>query len=118
MMEMLKTVSNVKQFHDVVLTSSQPVMVNFYAEWSDDSRELEATFLKLADEYRGRVHFVKVDVDKSIDLMRQYAIQKMPTVMLFLAGEADKIWEAELHRSAYVAKLDCVLQTHPGRSRA
>lgn len=74
-------------FNDEVLLSSGPVLVDFWAEWCQPCRVLGPTIDALADEYAGQAKIGKVDVDANKKLAQQYAVQSIPTVLLFVNGE-------------------------------
>jgi len=64
-----------------------PVLVDFYAPWCGPCRGLAPILDTLAQEFAGRVKFVKVNVDEAGDLASQYQITGVPTLMLFQGGE-------------------------------
>ncbi len=83
---------NVKEFTDSnfqteVLNSSEPVLVDFWAEWCMPCRALAPTIDKLASEFAGKVKVGKVDTDSNRDISIKYGINAIPTVILFKDGE-------------------------------
>jgi thioredoxin 1 len=83
---------NVKEFNDQnfeaeVLKSSQPVLVDFWAEWCMPCRMLAPTIEKLAESYAGKVKVGKVDTDSNRDTAMKYGISAIPTVILFKNGQ-------------------------------
>lgn len=73
------------QFDQQVVRSELPVVVDFYAPWCGPCRMLVPFLEALADEYAGRVRFVKVNVDEEPHLAAQAEIRGVPT-LLFVAG--------------------------------
>lgn len=83
---------NVKEFTDgnfetEVLNSSEPVLVDFWAEWCMPCRALAPTIEKLAKDYVGKVKVGKVDTDSNRDVSIKYGINAIPTVILFKDGQ-------------------------------
>ena len=86
---------NVKEFTDQnfdseVLKSSQPVLVDFWAEWCMPCRMLTPTIEKLARDYAGKVKVGKLDTDANRDVAIKYSISAIPTVILFKDGQVAK----------------------------
>ncbi len=83
---------NIKEFTDSnfdeeVLKSSEPVLVDFWAEWCMPCRALAPTIDKLANDYVGKVKVGKVDTDSNRDVSIKYGINAIPTVILFKDGQ-------------------------------
>jgi thioredoxin 1 len=83
---------NIKEFTDQnfeeeVLKSSQPVLVDFWAEWCMPCRMLTPTIEKLATSYAGKVKVGKLDTDANRDTAMKYGISAIPTVILFKDGQ-------------------------------
>lgn len=74
-------------FQSEVLDSSQPVLVDFTAVWCQPCKMLEPVVKQLAQDWQGRVKVVKLDADQNPNLMVQYGVMGIPTLMLFKGGE-------------------------------
>lgn len=66
------------------------VVVDFYADWCGPCKQLKPTFTQLAQSYKGRVKFAKVNIDHSRSIAKRYNIKKIPTVLLFKEGKEVK----------------------------
>lgn len=75
-----------REFDQEVLRSSQPVLVDFYADWCGPCKMLAPQLEKLAEEYQGEVKLLKVNVDREQGLAARYGIMSIPTLILFKGG--------------------------------
>jgi thioredoxin 1 len=78
---------NENEFQHEVLDSSMPVLVDFWAEWCGPCKMLSPVVDEIANQYEGKVRVVKVDADANQQIMQQYGILSIPTLMLFKGGE-------------------------------
>ncbi|NLL66908.1 MAG: thioredoxin [Clostridiaceae bacterium] len=81
-------VLNIKSdnFEELVLKSSIPVLVDFWANWCGPCRAISPTIEELADEYAGRFKIGKVNVDEENTLVSNYGIMSIPTMIAFKDG--------------------------------
>ncbi len=88
-------------FDEMVFTSDIPVLVDFYADWCGPCRDLAPTINMLADDYKGKVLFLKVDVDAQPKISDEYGVRVLPTVMLFNKGQLAKSWTGNQKASKF-----------------
>jgi len=73
-------------FDEIVLQAKTPVLVDFWAEWCGPCRMVAPVVEELAEEYEGRISFVKLDVDQNPKTASKYGIMSIPTLLLFKNG--------------------------------
>jgi len=74
-------------FDQMVLQADKPVLVDLWAEWCRPCLMVAPILDELADEYDGRINFVKVDVDQNPKTASRYGIMSIPTLLVFKNGE-------------------------------
>src|SRR5262249_16348279 len=74
-------------FEQEVLQSSEPVFVDFFAEWCGPCKAMAPALEQVATEMQGKVKVVKLDVDQNPAVTQQYRIQSMPTLRTFKTGQ-------------------------------
>ena len=83
----MKEITSTQQFEQEVINSSNPVFVDFWAEWCGPCRAVSPTVEELSTEYQGKLDFVKVNVDQNSDLAQKYNVFSIPTLAIFKDGE-------------------------------
>lgn len=77
---------NQQQFQTEVTQSKIPVVVDFYATWCPPCRALVPILDRLANEFDGRIKFVKVNSDEEHSLASEYNVTALPTLVLIEDG--------------------------------
>jgi thioredoxin len=97
-------------FNAEVIDSSQPVLVDFWAEWCHPCHIVEPHVKAIADENKGTLKVVKLNIDENPEIPRRYRVLSIPTLLLFVDGvEKERIIGAEpkqrilSHISQYLA---------------
>lgn len=93
------------EFDSVVLESSVPVLVDFWAAWCGPCRRVAPEVDAVAEELGEKVKVVKVDVDSEGELAARYGIQAIPALFIFKAGSVVEQLTTERTRQAISAKL-------------
>ena len=77
-------------FADTVLTSTTPVLVDFWAAWCGPCRMVAPVLDEIAKEKAGSLTVAKVDVDANPGTARDYHVVSIPTLILFKNGQPVK----------------------------
>jgi len=79
--------SNDPWFKQAVLSSHQPVVVKFGAEWCGPCRSMDAAIDSLEPQYASRARFLKINVDQRPELFASYRSGSgIPQIMVFKDG--------------------------------
>ena len=92
-------------FDDQVLKAENPVLLEFGATWCVPCRQLEPELVKLDGEWAGKVRLAKLDVDESPSLTMKYGVMSVPTLILFVKGEAKQRLTGFLTRQRIAEKM-------------
>jgi thioredoxin 1 len=74
-------------FESTVLTSKQPVLVDFWAEWCGPCKMIAPVLDEAASTYSGKLQITKMNVDENRDIPAKFGIRGIPTLMLFKDGQ-------------------------------
>lgn len=74
-------------FAQEVLQSDSPVLVDFTAVWCSPCKLLNPIVEQLAGEWQGKVKVVKLDIDDNPNIVMDYMVMGVPTLILFKNGQ-------------------------------
>ena len=74
-------------FADDVTNSSEPVLLDFWAEWCGPCKMIAPILDDIAKEYAGKVKVAKINIDENQQTPAQFGVRGIPTLMLFKDGQ-------------------------------
>jgi len=92
-----------------LVNAGKPMVLDFWAEWCGPCRMVSPIIDELATEYEGKVTIGKMDVDNNNDVVAQFGIRNIPTILFFKDGKLVDKQVGAAQKSAFVAKIDALL---------
>jgi len=80
-------------FQNDVLGSTEPVLVDFWAEWCGPCKAIGPALEEISAELGDKIKIAKLNIDENPMTPTQYGVRGIPTLLIFKGGEvvAEKI---------------------------
>ncbi len=92
-----------------LVNSGKPMVLDFWAEWCGPCRMVAPIIDELATEYEGRVTIGKMDVDNNNDVVAQFGVRNIPTVLFFKDGQVVDKQVGAAPKATFVEKISKLL---------
>jgi len=89
MSENVSTLSDAT-FDEEIAGSTEPVLVDFWAEWCGPCKMIAPVLDEIAEENPGKIKIAKLNVDDNPDIARRFDVMSIPTMIVFKDGQPDK----------------------------
>ncbi|WP_058553554.1 thioredoxin TrxA [Thiohalocapsa sp. ML1] len=93
-------------FEEQVLQSSEPVLVDYWADWCAPCKMIAPLLDEIANDYAGKLKIAKIDIDKNRGVTERYKVRGIPTLMLFKGGEPEATKVGAVSKSQLTIFLD------------
>ena len=93
-------------FEADVLQSTQPVLVDYWAEWCGPCKMIAPILDEMATTYTGKLQITKMNVDENREIPGKFGIRGIPTLMLFKDGKLAATKVGALSKSQMAAFID------------
>ncbi len=106
------------QFDAQVLQSSEPVLVDFWAEWCGPCKMIAPILDELAGSYAGKLKIAKVNIDHNQKTPRNYNVRGIPTLMIFKDGKVQATQIGAVGKKQLTQLIDNAISAPNGAARA
>jgi thioredoxin 1 len=109
MIPMKPTAVSDSTFETVVLKASEPILVDFWAEWCGPCKMIAPFLEELAADKVGKLTVAKLNIDENPQTPMKYGIRGIPTMILFKAGKVAATKIGALPKSKLYEWVDSAL---------
>jgi thioredoxin 1 len=100
---------NDQNFDTEVLSSTEPFIVDFWAEWCGPCKAISPIVEEIAGEYGGRIRVGKLNVDYANGTASRFGIRSIPSLLFFKDGKVVDTIVGAVPKGEILKKVEKVL---------
>ena len=100
--------TNLRNF--IELSNQVPVIIEFYAGWSEQSKFLTPKLTKLIESFAGRLVLLQIDLDSNVNVAKAFKVGSAPTVLALLRGQPVPLFDGDQPEANIQVVFDRVLE--------
>jgi thioredoxin 1 len=77
-------------FDEEIAGATEPVLVDFWAEWCGPCKTIAPLLDEIAGEHAGKIRIAKLNVDDNPEIAQRFGVMSIPTMIVFRDGEPAK----------------------------
>ena len=101
---------NITEFQKRITQTEKTIVVDFWANWCVPCKITKPVLEKLADEYSAEIEFVPIDADLSRDVLEQFKVIGIPTVLAIRNGEVSARITGAQNEASYRAMFEALAE--------
>lgn len=95
-------INNFNEFQNLIVQVEKPIIVDFYADSCPSCMQMLPAFAAIAQQEEQSVTCIKVDADQAEEIMQEYHVQKLPTILAFKDGQIAARFVKAMNKSELV----------------
>lgn len=92
-----------------LIESGKPLVIDFWAEWCGPCRMVSPLIDEAAQTYDGKINIGKCDVDNGDELVGEFGVRNIPTILFFKDGKLNSKHVGAISKAALTEKLEALL---------
>lgn len=93
-------------FDELVLKSSQPVLIDYWADWCAPCKQISPIIDELARDYGDQMTFLKMDTNTNTQTPMRHGVLGLPTIQIFVGGEVVKSFQGAKPKSTLLRAIE------------